>query len=89
MQTNSTSNNMTMTDFELENGIFNYLFYFIIEYTCLTSTITSVPRMSHLWSRNDKLAQRILDPTTFDYLLAIENTQRTKPSWQRMSKLTN
>ena len=42
-------------------------------------------RTSHLWFHNDKLAQRILDPMTFDYLLAIENTQRTKPSWQRMN----
>ena len=84
-----------MTDFELENGIFNYLFYFIIhqysqlEYTCLTSTSTSVHQDSHLWSHNDKLAQRILDPMTFEYLLAIENTQSTKPSWQHMNKLTN
>jgi hypothetical protein len=23
---------------------------------------------------------------TFEYLLAIENNQRTKPSWQRMNK---
>jgi len=25
--------------------------------------------MSHLWFHNDKLAQRILDPMTFEYLL--------------------
>jgi hypothetical protein len=26
---------------------------------------------------------------TFEYLQAIENNQRTKPSWQRMNKPTN
>ena len=30
-----------------------------------------------------------LDTMTFEYFLAIENTQRTKPSWQRMNKQTN
>ena len=48
-------------------------------------------RASHLWIQNDELAQRILDPMTFEYfLVAMDNTQRTKPSWQRtMNKLTN
>ena len=43
----------------------------------------------YIYFHNDELAQMILNPVSFEYFLAIENTQRTKPSWQRMNKLTN
>ena len=77
--------------------LINYLFYYIYYYISVlpagvhsTRASPASTRTSHLWFHNGKLAQRILDPRmTFEYHLAIENTQRTKPSWQRMNKLTN
>ena len=88
-----------MTEFEIgieiEIGIgklIDYLFLLFIYYISTPSWSTHASpastRTSHLWFHNDKLAQRILDPMTFEYFLAIENTQRTKPSWQRMNNLT-
>jgi hypothetical protein len=99
MRTNTTRN---VTEFEIgieiEVGIeigklIDYLFFIIyILYFSTSSWSTHASpastRTSHLWFHNVELAQRILDPMTFEYFLAIENTQRTKPSCQRMNNLT-
>ena len=83
------------TEIRIEIGIeIDRLFVFIIYILYISTPSWSThaspasTRTSHLWFQNDKLAQKILDPMTFEYFLAIENTQRTKPSWQRMNNLT-
>jgi len=92
MQTNTSRKDLKQNlslklELEIEiNQLFVLLFIYQSPSWSTHSSPCPPPPGQHLWFHNDKLAGRILDLMTFEYLLAIEITQRTRP-WKGMNKL--
>ena len=85
------------TEIRIEIGfgkLIDYLFLLFIYYILVLPVGVHMPhqrppgRVIYGFTMTNWPRGFYVDPMTFEYFLAIENTQRTKPSWQRMNNLT-